>query len=83
MTTSRLRLIPASIKANTKNNRALSTGIHLPSGGYVAPGTKITAQSAANTLPLIRQKTYYRASVSGLSIDKRLRSSGQTKRVAA
>lgn len=82
MTTPRLRLVTAKTKADTKNYRALSTGIHLPPGGYVAPGAKVTAQLAANTFPVVRQKTYYRASESGLA-NKRLRSSAQAKQVAA
>lgn len=73
MATPKLRLITTSRRFNTTNCRALSAGVHLPAGRYIAPGAKIMTQSAANSLPSVRQKVNYQTRKPSLFANKPLR----------
>lgn len=61
MATPKLRLVTTSRKFDNTNYRALSMGVNLPAGRYVAPGSRIITQSAANSLPSVHQKKHYKA----------------------
>ncbi|MGL6337885.1 MAG: hypothetical protein ACRC80_01955 [Waterburya sp.] len=59
MATLKLRLISTSQESNSKKHRALSTSIHIPSGRYVAPGTRIMTQATANSIRGINHQALY------------------------
>lgn len=57
MDTLKLRLVNSRKEAHNNYYQALSTGVHLASGRYVAPGAKITTSSRAFGLSSTRHRT--------------------------
>jgi hypothetical protein len=60
MATPKLRLISTSQESNPQKYRALSTSINIPSGRYVAPGSRIMNQSTASSIRGINTQTVYK-----------------------
>lgn len=83
MATPKLRLITTSKELNTTKYRASSTGIHLPSGRYVAPGAKVMTQAAAYSLHTARRPSHYQTAKPSLSIQKHLRLTSSQLQVKA
>lgn len=57
MDTLKLRLVTSRQEAHSNHYQALSTGVHLASDRYVAPGAKITTSSRAFGLSSTRHRT--------------------------
>lgn len=72
MATPKLRLISTSQESLPKNYRALSTGIYIPSGGYVAPGARVMTQSTASSIRGINSQTLYQHHKPSLFVKKSL-----------
>ena len=72
MATPNLRLISNSQESNTQKHRALSTGIYIPSGRYVAPGARIMTQSTASSMRGINSQTLYKHHKPSLFVKKSL-----------
>ena len=73
MATPKLRLVTTNRKLSTAKYNTLPMGVHLPNGRYVAAGARIITQSAANSLPSVRQKIRYKTRKRQLSVNTPLR----------